>query len=244
MPDAALLVNNLSVTYPSQSQPAIEDIFFALAPGTITMLIGPNGSGKTTVIKAILELVSYQGDIKVMNKPLHKSYQEIGYVPQRFSFDETFPITVEEFLRLSVFHYIPQKDALEKSIDQTLHEVGAFDLKSRKLSSLSGGQLQRVILARAIAHRPKLLLLDEPESGIDVGGEQTFYDLIQRLVKDEGMAVLVASHELDIVYTYADQVICINRRMFCSGIPREVLNHEMFVDLYGRELKFYGHEHR
>ncbi len=239
----ALSISNLTVTYPSRRHPAIEDIFFTVAPGTITMLIGPNGSGKSTVMRAVLDLVAYEGEVRILGKPLHEVYREVGYVPQRFSFDEKFPITVDEFLNVSVSHYIPDRKQLRESIHRALGEVGALGFRTQKLSALSGGQLQRVILARAIAHRPKLLLLDEPESGIDVGGEQTFYDLVQRLVKEEQMAVLVASHELDIVYTYANQVICINKRMFCSGVPREVLNQEMFMDLYGRHLRFYGHEH-
>lgn len=239
----ALTISNLTVIYPMRSDPAIEDVFFTIAPGTITMLIGPNGSGKSTVMKAILDLVPFSGEIRVFGKHVQDAYHEIGYVPQRFSFDEQFPITVDEFLNISVSQYISDNGKLRESINRALDEVGALGLRTQKLSSLSGGQIQRVILARAIAHRPKLLLLDEPESGIDVGGEQTFYDLVQRLVEEDGMAALVASHELDIVYTYANQVICINKRMFCSGVPREVLNQDMFSNLYGRNLRFYGHEH-
>ncbi|MCA9397544.1 metal ABC transporter ATP-binding protein [candidate division WWE3 bacterium] len=239
----AVHINGLTVTYPEHSEPAVEDIMFSVEEGNITMLIGPNGSGKTTIIKSILGLIPYEGEITIFGKPLKEMYGKIGYVPQRFNFDETFPITVHEFITLSLSSFEKDEDKKEEMTHLALKDVDATELVHQKLSTLSGGQLQRVLLARALAHRPKLLLLDEPESGVDVAGEQTFYDLIQKLTKEEGLAALVSSHELDVVYSYANQVICVNRRMFCHGVPHTVLNQEMFMDLYGRDLKFYGHEH-
>lgn len=243
MNDYALTIENLTVQYPSQPEPAIQNISFSVPHGSITMLIGPNGSGKTTVMRAILDLVSYDGLITVLGTDLKKVYGKIGYVPQRFSFDETFPITVEEFISLSLVAYYQDKYERTIHMHEALELVGGHNFLEQQLSSLSGGQLQRVLLARALAHDPKILLLDEPESGVDVAGEQAFYDIVQKLVKEKNISAVVSSHELDIVYAYADEVVCINRQMFCRGIPHNVLNHEMFVDLYGRDLKFYGHEH-
>lgn len=243
MNNQSLEIKNLSVRYPSQHENAIEDIEFSVPKGSITMLIGPNGSGKTTIMRAILNLVSYEGEILVLGKPLAEVYGKVGYVPQRFTFDETFPMTVEEFISLSLTTYYQSKHERLMHMHNSLELVGAHEFHSQLLSDLSGGQLQRVLLARALSHQPQLLLLDEPESGVDVAGEQTFYDVVQHLVNEQGISAIVSSHELDIVYAYATQVICVNKRMFCRGIPQKVLNHEMFVDLYGRDLKFYGHQH-
>lgn len=237
----ALEVNNLTVKYPQYAQPVIEGVSFTVAKNSIAALIGPNGSGKTTVIRAILGLIDYQGEIKVFDKPVRKSYQRVGFVPQRFAFDPTFPITVYEFVAL-VLYDEKEKEKQEK-VGKSLSYVGAENLAGKKLSTLSGGQLQRILLARALVNNPEILLLDEPEAGVDVGGEQTFYDLMEKLVADKKITALIASHELDVVYTYAQQVICLNRRIICSGEPRKVLDQKTFEKLYGRELKFYGHTH-
>lgn len=237
----ALLVTNLTVMYPGYTHAAVEDVSFEVREHSITALIGPNGSGKTTVLKAVLGLLEFEGEIRVFGKPVSQMYQTIGYVPQRFSFDPTFPITVSEFVSLA--HVRSAGEGSEAHVRHTLDSVNAESLEQRKLSTLSGGQLQRVLLARALVNDPTLLLLDEPEAGVDVGGEQTFYDLIEKLVERRQVTALIASHELDVVYAYAQQVICLNRRMLCSGKPRDVLNQETFEKLYGRGLKFYGHDH-
>jgi zinc transport system ATP-binding protein len=237
----ALKVKDVSATYAGYSHPAIENVSFELEQGVIASVIGPNGSGKTTLIKAILGLIRYKGEIEVFGLPVEKAYQRIGYVPQKFSFDPTFPITVNEFIALTLYEL--DKYASGKAVRQALNFVEAAYLGKRKLSELSGGQLQRVLLARALAKEPELLLLDEPEAGVDVGGEQTFYDLLQKLVSEKQITALISSHELDVVYTYAQQVICLNRKMLCVGEPREVLDKKMFEQLYGRDLKFYGHTH-
>jgi ABC-type Mn2+/Zn2+ transport system ATPase subunit len=237
----ALEVKNLTVKYSGDSQIAVEDVTFEVSPDTVAMLIGPNGCGKTTVIKAVLGLVGYDGEIKVFGEPVSKMYSKIGYVPQRFSFDRTFPITVFEFVSLVLATHSSKN--LARKVKQTLEYVGADTFAKKKMSTLSGGQLQRVLLARALVKDPKLLLLDEPEAGVDVGGEQTFYDLVERLVDQKNVTAIIASHELDIVYTYAQQVICLNRKMLCAGVPKKVLNQQTFEKLYGRGLKFYGHDH-
>lgn len=235
---SALEINNLSVKFPGYTHLAVENASFSVKKGQITALIGPNGSGKTTLLKAILGLIDYKGEVKVYGEDMEKVYGKIGYVPQRYNFDATFPITVEEFISL-----VLEDKETQHLVSKALGFVEGKDLKGKRLSTLSGGQLQRVLLARALVTNPKLLLLDEPEAGIDVGGEQTFYDLLDKLVGTKKIAALVTSHELDVVYTYADQVICINRKIFCTGAPKDVLDPEMFKKLYGRDLKFYGHVH-
>jgi zinc transport system ATP-binding protein len=237
----ALEINNLSVKFPGYAYLAVENANFSAKEGKITALIGPNGSGKTTVMKAILGLVDYTGEIKAFGDSVENIYGKIGYVPQRYSFDPTFPITVEEFVSLVLVDKKPSKARLK--VKKALGFVEGEDLSGKRLSTLSGGQLQRVLLARALVEDPKLLLLDEPETGIDVGGEQTFYDLLEKLVKTKKLTALVTSHELDVVYTYADEVVCINRKVFCTGAPKEILDQNTFKELYGRDLRFYGHIH-
>jgi len=231
-----LEVKNVSVQYPYAVESAIEQISFSLKPETITALIGPNGSGKSTLIKAILGLIPYKGTILLDGKPIENSYKEIGYVPQRFSFDTTFPITVSEFISLVV-------ENRSGDVHEVLKQVRMEGKAHSLLSQLSGGQLQRVLLARAIVNNPGILILDEPEAGVDVGGEQTFYTLLEQMVKEKKITVLIATHELDIVYTFAEDVLCLNRVLVCSGPPKQTLNKEMFTELYGRELQFYGHHH-
>jgi len=237
---AALEIKNLTVRYPEFAHAAVESISFFVNEGTITALIGPNGSGKTTLIKAILGLLPYVGDVEVYGKPVNKIYQQIGYVPQRFVFDQTFPITSYEFIDLA----IPKDEDKNKAkIEKALKRIDALELAHKKLSKLSGGQLQKILLARALVNKPKLLLLDEPETGVDVAGEQTFYDLLEKLVKKDKVTAIISSHELDVVYTYASQVVCMNRKILCVGKPQDVLDKDTFIELYGRDLKFYGHKH-
>jgi len=240
----ALEVKNLTIHFPTNPYPSVEDVSFVIKENSIAAMIGPNGSGKTTLMRAVLGLIPYQGEILVFGKPVKEFYKEIGFVPQRASFDPTFPITVKEFVSLALSNSQLDKAEQTSHVHEALKSVGSYELVDNKLSTLSGGQLQRVLLARALVNKPRLLILDEPESGVDVGGEQTFYDLIERLVKDKKITALVASHELDIVYTYADIVICLNKRMLCSGVPREILDQDTFIKLYGRGLKFYGHDHK
>lgn len=230
-----LSIDNLTVSYPGVREPAIENVSFTVIEGTITMLIGPNGSGKTTILKAILGLIRSTGKIEVDGQGVQSKYQQIGYVPQRFSFDTSFPITVSEFIALP-------GNPDELNIQKILSEVKLSQAEDHQLSSLSGGQLQRVLLARELLHQPKILLLDEPEAGVDIEGEEVFYHLIDELVQNHQMTALIVSHELDLVYKHADQVVCVNKQMVCRGNPEDVLTPDVFSQLY-RHQHFYKHRH-
>ncbi len=230
-------VTNLTVQY--DHHVVLDNLSFTIHEGELTAILGPNGSGKSTLIKAILGLVSIkQGTIKVFGKPIHEVLSLIGYLPQRLVFDRTFPITVEEFLALSL-----QKDAPVTAINDVLGEVGLQSYKTNLLGELSGGQLQRILIARAILNQPKLLILDEPEAGIDIEAERNFYALIQHLDNEHGMTVVMISHEVDLVYDFAEQVICLNKDLVCHGVPRKVLTSEKLEELYGGGLAHHIHRH-
>jgi zinc transport system ATP-binding protein len=237
----AIVASDVTVSFSGLQSPALDHVNCSIASGEITALVGPNGSGKTTLLRAIAGLIPYNGKISIFGKPAESMYQTIGYVPQRFSFDVSFPVTVFEFLSLSLWD--KKEEDRKVHINHALFDVGASGYSPRLLSTLSGGQLQRVLLARALSRNPSLVLLDEPEAGVDKGGEQIFYELLTRLAKRSDLTVVVASHELDLVFAYAEHVLCINRSIFCSGPPKEVLKTDTLAKLYGRDVKTFGHAH-
>lgn len=241
--EIALDLKKVSVRYHHSFEPAILEVSFTAYRGTITSIIGPNGSGKTTLIKAILGLIPYEGEINLPALEKKRCGHPVGYVPQTHSIDLSFPMTVKEFLEFSHVN-CPGFKLKSNSFKYTLSLLGAGALIDKPLQNLSGGQLQRILLARAILHRPALLILDEPETGIDIGGEQSLYDLLVKLSREKGMTVLVSSHEIDVVKHYADRVVCLNRSVVCEGKPEEVLNIGTLHKLYGRQVEdIYGGGH-
>ncbi|HEX68264.1 MAG TPA: metal ABC transporter ATP-binding protein [bacterium] len=230
----ALILEGVWAGYPG-TPGVLQDISLRIEEGTLNMLIGPNGAGKTTLLKVIMGFIKpYKGEIRVLGRTPEEARREIGYVPQRFQFDRTFPITVSEFLALS--H--PGKDLFREEV---ITHVGIRDLLPLPLGSLSGGQLQRVLIARAMLKSPRLLLLDEPVSGVDLEGEKTFYELVNHFKYEHEVTILMVSHQLDVVLKFADQVICINRTLMCSGPPSRVLTKETFQKLFSKETVLYGH---
>lgn len=239
-----LSVNHVYVRYPNTKENAITDISFTLEQGTIAMVVGPNGSGKSTLIKAVLDIVTYSGSIK-LNLPPDTTEERtpFGYVPQRLEFDLDLPITVDEFLALTLTACSHDSQEKDHFITDALRRVSALQLRHRQIGSLSGGQRQRVILARALIHHPHILVLDEPESGIDREGEQQFYTMLKTLVKEQKMAALIATHELEVVHKYADQVLCIQQKLLCSGVPSTALTTKTLTELYGVNKAQYTHDH-
>ena len=215
------------------------DVSFSVDPGEIIAIIGPNGSGKTTLIKSILGLITKdKGEVLVYGKPLSVSLNQIGYLPQSLQFDRSLPITVREFLELSL---INKKNS--QAVEEKLMEVDMRDKSEAMLGTLSGGQLQRVMIARAILNDPKILFLDEPVTGIDIEAEKNFYQLIEHLNKKHGMTVIFISHELELVYDFASQVVCLNKSLVCNGVPRKVLTPELLEKLYGGGMSHHQHIH-
>lgn len=235
----ALELRDVTVCFEGQDRPAIESVSFGVEEGQIAILIGPNGSGKSTVLRAVLGLVPFSGEIRVLGRPVGAVYRQIGYVPQRPTFDLTLPLTTREAIRMPL---LGARDAdAEEAFRHFTETLGLEAVLDRPLGALSGGQLKRALIARAMVTKPRLLLLDEPEAGVDIGGEQTLYELLHRLVAHHRLTALVCSHELDIVFGYAHQVLCINRRLLCAGPPAEILTPDSLARLYGPTAALYRH---
>jgi zinc transport system ATP-binding protein len=213
----------------------LSDIDLDIHAGEILTLIGPNGAGKTTLVRALLGLERPDAG-SVTRRPGLK----IGYVPQRFEIDRALPMTVERFLALGDGN---RKDR----ITAVLAEVGAARVANQQLGELSGGELQRVVLARALLNDPDLLVLDEPVRGVDYVGEADLYALIGRLRDTRGLGVLLISHDLHVVMAQSDRVICLNRHVCCSGVPETVAQHPEYTRLFGpeqaRTFAVYQHHH-
>lgn len=225
-----LEVTNLSVKFGNQK--VLDNISFSVERDGTLAIIGPNGAGKTVLFRAILGLIAYEGEVKWAPNI------KIGYVPQKLFVQKDLPLTVLEFLRL--------KENNISNIEKVLNSVGvkkAGILKNR-LGDLSGGETQRVLIANALLGNPQVLLFDEPTSGVDILGEETIYGLIERLKKEVDLTIIFISHELDIVYQHATDVLCLNKEKICFGKPREVIDKETLSKMYGEDVKVYmHHEH-
>ena len=203
--------------------------------GEIVTLIGPNGAGKTSLIRAILGLIKpHSGTVT------RKDGLSIGYMPQRLSIDPALPMTVRRFLQLGT------KPGLGKTL-KALQEVGADHIANSPLQSISGGEMQRVMLARALLREPDLLVLDEPVQGVDITGQAELYRLIDNIRQQRNVGVLMVSHDLHMVMAQTDHVVCINRHVCCAGHPQAVSQHPEFVAMFGEEvastLAVYAHQH-
>lgn len=227
-------VKDLNLSYGAEE--ILHGISFTIKRGEIVAVIGPNGSGKTSLIKAMIGILPHDGSVEILSQHVSEVLSDIGYLPQQFSFDRSFPITVLEFLELSL-----QTGQDEHAMIEKLAEVGMADKLNDLLGNLSGGQLQRVLIAKALLNNPRILILDEPATGVDIGAERNFYQLIRHLNKTHDITVIFVSHELDLVYDFADQVICLNKNMVCHGVPRKVLTAEKLEELYGGGLSHHHH---
>ncbi len=213
----------------------VRNVSVSVRPGEIVTLIGPNGSGKSTTVKALLGVLSAdEGRVG------RRAGLKVGYVPQKLAVDWTLPLTVERMMRLVVNH---PRAAIEESLAAT----GVSHLLGAEMRNLSGGEFQRVLLARAIAGRPDLLVLDEPVQGVDFNGEVALYELIGRIRRQTGCGILLVSHDLHIVMAETDTVICLNGHVCCQGSPRLVAESDEYARLFGPRargaLAVYAHHH-
>jgi zinc transport system ATP-binding protein len=233
--DTSALISARGLTMMRGDRVVLDHVDVDIHPREIVTLIGPNGSGKTTLVRALLGLQDMTGGEVSRMEDLR-----IGYVPQRFDIDRTLPMTVSRFLSLG---HKSHREALRA----LLAEVGAERCFDQQLSEISGGELQRVLLARALAAKPDLLVLDEPVRGVDYTGEADLYALIGQLRDRRGIGVLLVSHDLHVVMASSDRVLCLNRHICCSGVPETVAQHPEYMRLFGAETArafgVYRHHH-
>ena len=209
------------MTFTRGGRDLVAGIDLDIRSGEIVTLIGPNGAGKTTLVKLILGIES--ADRGQIWRP---ATTRIGYVPQRFEIQRAIPMTVERFLALG-------HEASRDDVMRALTDVGAAATLTRQLSMLSGGETQRVLIARALLRDPNLLVLDEPARGVDYAGEADLYDLIGRLRDERKLGVLLISHDLHVVMAKSDRVLCLNGHVCCSGKPEAVAQHPEYARMFG-----------
>jgi zinc transport system ATP-binding protein len=209
----------------------LDHVSLGVEDGEIVTVIGPNGAGKTTLLRILLGLQRPSSGSAWRRRGLR-----IGYLPQRLAIDETLPLTVRRLLALA------RPDHRDR-IDAALAEVGAGPLASMPVQALSGGELQRVLLARALLREPDLLVLDEPVQGVDVTGQGELYALIRRIRDRRGCGVLLVSHDLHLVMAASDEVVCLNHHVCCSGHPEAVSRHPAYRALFGEAIAVYAHHH-
>ncbi len=227
-----LKVENAGVSINDKS--LVKGVSFEIKQGELVTLIGPNGSGKSTTAKIAL------GIYKKIDGKVKKYTDKIGYVPQKISIDWTLPIRVLDFMTLT-------EELTQDQINIALNLTGVEHLKNKSLSNLSGGEFQRVLIARAISKKPELLVLDEPVQGVDFKGEIALYELIKQISEKMKCGILLISHDLHVVMSATDFVLCLNGHVCCSGAPHKVVKDSKYKELFGDRasniLSLYEHKH-
>ncbi|MDA9664163.1 metal ABC transporter ATP-binding protein [bacterium] len=229
-----LLVKLNNTGYQHNNKWLVKGVSLSVEKGKIVTLIGPNGSGKSTTAKIAL------GIYKKIDGEVEKYTNKIGYVPQKISIDWTLPLRVHDFMLLT-------EDLDDESINEALSLTGVVHLKDKNLANLSGGEFQRVLLARAISKKPEFLVLDEPVQGVDFTGEIALYELIKKISDELNCGILLISHDLHTVMTATDHVVCLNGHVCCSGTPIDVAKNNEYKALFGEQasqiLTRYEHKH-
>ncbi|PTQ73502.1 metal ABC transporter ATP-binding protein [Celeribacter persicus] len=229
------LINIDNVTLHLGGRLVLDQVSMTVEPGEIVTIVGPNGSGKSTLMKVVIGALQPESGTVTRQKGLR-----IGYVPQKLHIDPTLPLTVRRFLSLP-------KRVSNDAAHAALADAGVGHLCMRQMTDLSGGQFQRVLLARALLSNPDLLILDEATQGLDQSGSADFYSQIETLRQDKGVAVLMVSHELHVVMSTSDRVICLNGHVCCHGAPEHVASAPEYRALFGTgthgALALYRHDH-
>lgn len=235
---SALSVRNLWAGY--DGKPVLEGINFQVDRGDMVGVIGPNGSGKSTLIKTILGLIKpMRGNVSVLGRQGNLERHLVGYTPQSELVDWDFPVTVADvaimgrYSRRGLFRRTTKAD--QEAADTALEMVKMSGLRDRLIGELSGGQRRRVLLARAVAHNPELLLLDEPMAGLDAMAQHQLLDLLDEL-RDKGATVVLSTHDLSCVSSRCDKAACLNRKLIAYGKPAHVLNEQVLGDTFGTHL--------
>jgi len=231
--DILIKASNIGVRFADRQ--VLRDVNLQLQEGQLMTLIGPNGAGKTTLVRIVLGLLQPHTGTLVRAPGLR-----IGYMPQKLFIEPTLPLTVRRFLQLAA----PRQ---KRSVEPLLEEVRIAHLLDQQVSALSGGEMQRVLLARALSQSPQLLVLDEPAQGVDVSGQVELYNLINTIRDSHGCGVLMVSHDLHLVMATTDEVVCLNQHICCHGKPEHVSSDPAYLALFGRQeaetLAVYTHRH-
>ncbi|MCX7654169.1 MAG: metal ABC transporter ATP-binding protein [Fervidobacterium sp.] len=206
--DWVIRVKNLSVKLGETN--VLNNVSFEVKKGEFTGIIGPNGAGKTTLIKALLKQIPFTGEVKINGK--------IGYVPQLSTFNREFPLSVYEFVKLPIM----KEKNWRQQVDILLRKVGLEGFGEKLVGKLSGGEYQRISLARALINKPDVLILDEPESGIDEMGKARFYDLLNELRVEKGITILMVSHDIGMIFEKCTNIMCLNKTLHCHGPTKEI----------------------
>jgi len=232
-------IKNLTVQYPDVK--ALDDVSFTVNQGDFLGIIGPNGAGKSTLFDVMLNLnTKYQGTLKFFGEDIKKSkkyLEEIGYVPQKPIFEKNFPATVNDVVRMGL-----RKESDENKIDEILQQLWIHELSNRRIGELSGGQLQRVFIAKALVNNPKILILDEPVTGIDQQSIELFYSILRELNSKQKITIIWSSHDLDAVNKLANHVACLNRTLFFHGVSEKFFSDDKLVKQYS-EASMQEHMH-
>ena len=232
MTDPLVTLDNLTVRF--DERPVVDRVNLSVHRGDIITVIGPNGAGKTTLIKAILGIQKVSDGKVSLRKNL-----VIGYVPQHLTLEATLPLSVKRFMLLSG---MPPTEC-----ESALARTGVGQLLDASVHHMSGGEKQRLLLARALARKPDLLVLDEPAQGVDINGQASLYDLIRQLRDDLNCGVIMISHDLHLVMAATDKVICLNQHVCCSGSPADISHDPAFIETFGQpvaeSLAVYHHHH-
>jgi zinc transport system ATP-binding protein len=242
--EVAINVEHLWVVI--EGKTILEDINLKIYEGEIVAVVGPNGGGKTTFLKALLGLVKpTKGKVEIFKLPPREAVGRhlIGYIPQRVNFKRESCLSALDVVLLGMWHLrLPKEEKIKKAL-RVMERLGVADLAPRRFSVLSGGQQQRVNVARAVAGEPKLLLLDEPTTGMDFGSQQTFYELIKELRDEKGFTVIMVTHDVGVVWKYVDRAVCINRKLHYHGEPQAILKPEVLKKVYGTDVVPLFHKH-
>lgn len=226
----ALQVKNLTVEL--NGQKIIENLNFEVKKGETLVVLGPNGAGKTTLLRALLGIIPYNGEVTW-------SVKNISYLPpnELLQRKEILPLTVSDFYSLKEIGKIKALESLES--------VGLEkDIYKNRIANLSTGQFQRLSIAWALVDEPDTLLFDEPTSGIDIGGAETIYSLLHNFWKKQKLTIILVTHDLSVVWEHADNVLCLNKKGLCHGVPSQALTTENMQKLYGVGVKYYKHKNK
>jgi zinc transport system ATP-binding protein len=245
-----LLIEIQNVSYDYGYGDVLKDVSFPINSGDFLAIIGPNGSGKTTLLKIILGLLKpQQGMVKIMGKTVEEftDWKKMGYIPQKAThIDSVFPVSVKEVVAMGILSVqkFPRHPKQEEShISRALQQVGMEEQKNRRIGNLSAGQQQRVFIARALANRPKILILDEPTTGVDAKTQGHFYDMLNTLNEEEGITIVLVTHEVGILNRHVAQVACLNQTLVYHGSHDEFCRSDEFKRMLANGHHLVSHHH-